>query len=199
MRFVFLTLLVSFIFSIKHGNAQDHAAFLKECFELYQAESYKIKLKYSIYNGKSDAPVSKEILILKKGKNYLTKDSYNQVLLSDKYKLMMNKSFKTISIGYREQEEFNAPSLQGLNLDSIIGKGTQIKCISKNGAIHFYQIVNKEMPDLKTDIYIDTEKKKIDKVIYHSNDKENTGYSMIVINFTETDFSPKFRKNEFDV
>src|SRR3989339_27013 len=161
MRFVFLTLLVSFIFSIKNGNAQDHAAFLKECFELYQAESYKIKLKYSIYNGKSDAPVSKEILILKKGKNYLTKDSYNQVLLSDKYKLMMNKSFKTISIGYREQEEFNAPSLQGLNLDSIIGKGTQIKCISKNGAIHFYQIVNKEMPDLKTDIYIDTEKKKI--------------------------------------
>ena len=136
----------------------------------------------------------KESAVIKReGKNYLSQFSGMDMLMNDKYLLMVDRHSKQIICAKRDSKaEVKFFDPVKVNLDSILGfYGTPLLVQSEN-QVEQFRLDQKKGPIKVIDVYIDTNKNVLKRLDYRYEDGQ-----YVVIQFEVFDTAPVFGSAEF--
>lgn len=155
-----------------------------------------VEMVIHIYeNEQQRTPVHTEHASLKRnGSLYQYKYSSMEMLMNDKYTILVNLPERMISFTKRdvkgEEKFFKQPT--SFDLDSILGLYEAPALVKVQGELEHYRVRQKEGPVKTVDLYIDTRHNKLTRMDYVEQEGAYT-----VIEFKVLDTTPEFDENEF--
>lgn len=172
----------------------------KDRLLLMQQEYSKLKSVHVVMNiqafenSESTNSFYKETAIIKReGTNYLSQFSGMDMLMNEKYILMVNQNSKQIICSKRNlkgEDKFSDPV--SINLDSILGfYGTPVLIGSENNVEHF-RVDQKQGTIRVVDLYIDTSLNVLKRLDYYYKEGQ-----YVKIQFEVFDTSPVFDPAQF--
>jgi outer membrane lipoprotein-sorting protein len=180
----------------KIGAAQDLKNALLDMQKQYEGMSgLHIKMDVEVYENKvAKTPYFEmDVDIKKQGENYLYKYGSNDMLLNQKYLIMVDHQTKEIILNDRDRtsEEALKKNFQ-FNLDSIMIFYKDIQYVGKQNAIQHYKLVQKKGMVRNIDMYINENTKLLSKMEY-----EYTNKQFVSITFKAFEKDPSFDEGLF--
>ena len=194
MRF-FLTIVLA-VFGQLTLDAQDFRNRIEAMQKEYATISaVHIEMKIQAFENKeSIAPFFEELAIIKRSEaNYYYRFSGTEMLLNEKYLLMIDESSRQIICTQRslkKEEKFADPFTA--NLDSIMSFYETPVFVEKKENLEHFSVIQKEGPIRGIELFIDSKTSLLKRLDYSY---ENGQY--VVIEFTIFNSNPEFGSTDF--
>lgn len=185
------------LFGGKELAAQDFRQALLEMRKEYaQAEQLHIRMEVQVFEQKdaSDPLYQQEVDIRKNGQHYLYKFGSNEMLLNDRFQLMVDKNTKEISWTKRTlQEEAALEGMMKFDLDSILSFYSVPEYVGGDADSDHYRIVQKEGLVGQIDLFLNKQTKMLSKMEY-----QYQGGQFISVQFKAFNTQAVFPEGTFD-
>lgn len=131
--------------------------------------------------------------IQKQASNFVYKLSALQMLMNERYLVMVDRSSKEILCSPRspkDEEKFSDTYRE--NLDSMLSRHEDPEYVNREGAVEHYRMIQKKSAIRQIDVFLDTQKNVLTKIEYRYTDGH-----YVVIRFSIFDIHPVFIRDAF--
>jgi hypothetical protein len=158
-----------FLLTASIAQAQDFKNILKEMREEYtRSATLRVAIELVVYDSAENVPFYKQgMIVTRSGDNYRYEMEENEMLLNDKYLIMVDNASKQISFTHRNKaaEQEMQKALQ-FNPDSVLALYESFQYVGRaDGAEHFY-VKEKRGPIDEVHFYIMMETRKLTGMAY---------------------------------
>lgn len=159
------------------ANAQDYRSVIKDIRKKNEnAEKLHIVMRIEAYeNEASTTPFYKDVATMQRnGHQYFYRVANNEMLLSDRYMIMVDKELKQISCTKRDlqsETEFNAAI--NLNVDSVLSLYGNPAFIGRSADIEHYRFTEMGAAVKSIDLFIDKVKSVLTRMDYRYQDEQH--------------------------
>jgi len=132
--------------------------------------------------------------IKRDGNNYLYHTDRNDMLLNDRYLVVVDKDVKQIDVAPRTSK--NSAALQdpiSTNFDSLLDQVGTAKYVGHENGLNEYRLIIKQGTIQDIDIFFSDQTKVIQKMTYRYREGQ-----IVSVNFNVFDLQPTFDLHEFD-
>lgn len=174
MKKYFYTLLLLCCFD-RYLYAQVFKNDLADMYQQYMKEGdFEMGIQIDVYINDQAVPViSKKASVIKTGEKYLSTFDGTEILLSVSALTLVNHHDKAIV--YRGLSKYEWDSFQknavSMNLDSVTQQCDSVRYIGRNKGLDQYRIFSSKSQISQTDLYLNTDSKALQKLVYHYNIK----------------------------
>jgi hypothetical protein len=177
--------------------AQDLRATLEKMQAVYtSSQKLHIVMEVKVFETKGEtSPLFYEKAdIMKSEGNYRYVFSTSEMLLNDKYQIVVDKESRDIIINRRDQKvESKVEDLFQANLDSILTHYDTPEIIGDSAGVTHYRVMQKHGVVDQIDLLVDNKKNILKKMEYHYREGQ-----FVSVVFETFDTTPSFDENVFD-
>lgn len=188
------SLTIGFFFAMGLLHAQDFEQLIREMRQDYeQSKSLQIVMEISVYDsGQLSQPYYQQVVDIKRdGNNYWYQVEENEMLMNDKYLIMVDKQSRQISYSKRSVEaEAELQKGYQFNLDSVFMKYEKPQYLGKEDNADHYLVLDKEGSIKEIHFYIVPETRILKQVSYRYREGQYASIRFIVFD-KKASFDPE--------
>jgi hypothetical protein len=177
------------------GYSQDFKTLVRQMRNDYeQCKTLHLVMELTVYDSAESAPYYKQTIDIKRsGNNYWYQFEENELLLNDKYLVMVDNNARQISLSNRnpKTEAELYKSLQ-FNLDSIFSRYETFQYLGKEDGAEHYLVIEKNGPIEEVHFFIQAEIHELKKMAY----RYRQGH-FVIISFNRFDKNVPFKADTF--
>jgi outer membrane lipoprotein-sorting protein len=152
-------------------------------------------MKINVYDSKGAGKpsISQTADIKKDGYNYRYHVGSNDMLMNEKYLVLVNGDVKDISVSKRNlkaEKEFDDPVK--MNFDSLVKHYDKVNYLGRKNDVDQYELIRTKGDLVSTGFFFDIKTKLLRKIEYHYKEGQ-----LVVIEFRVFDQQPVFTKDTF--
>jgi outer membrane lipoprotein-sorting protein len=190
---LFLILQLFLCISAKAQSFKDVIAKVKSTYS--QSEQYHMSMQIKVYeSAAAKSPFhTQKIEIQKDKENYLYQLTDSDMLMNEKYFLMVNKATRDITLRARSQKDEQLIKTASFpDMDSLLKVSGTPELISKENQVLHYRLDQKQGDIEFIDIFVSAKDFILKNLQYHYRSKQ-----FVKIEFTRIDIHPAFSENTF--